>query len=128
MNLKTIITLLLATLYITNIAKAINTTAYFDTTRNRVDSIKNYDTIAIKYYAKNIKYIESYILYDSMINVPSAIATLERITQIHSSSSGDYFGKNNPSTEDLTKWKTWFEINKDKLCWDNKKDELTICN
>ncbi len=129
MNSRTIIMLIffLALSYVTNILKAINPITCFDTTKNRVDSIRHYDTIAIKYFILNMKYIENYIYYDSMINIPSAIATLERVTQIRSNSSGDYFGKNNPSIEDLLRWKNWFEIHKDKLCWDNEKKKLMLC-
>ena len=80
---------------------------------------------AQRYFNKQINIVkESINNKDGHIDINElvpAIAYLERITKINSTSDGNYFGKYNPSKEDYEKWKKWFKKNFREICWDDTK-------
>ncbi len=78
---------------------------------------------AILAFEKDLKAIDSLINNPNvnLKDLPVTIERLENVTNIQSSSDGNYFGKFHPTKEDLKKWSEWFNNNKSKLCWNNKE-------
>ncbi len=60
--------------------------------------------------------IENHLLKnrDSTYSFMKSIVFLEENTGIESESDGTYFGKLNPTFENLAKWKAWYKSNREK--------------
>lgn len=66
--------------------------------------------------------IENYLEKQKSIDIIKHIKQIEEVTKIESESDVNYFGKMNPSKQDLEKWSEWFEANKKKICYNTEKD------
>lgn len=77
-------------------------------------------------FTKKIIDIRDYIEKEKSIDVISYINDLEKLTNIDSESDINFFGKMNPTKNDLIKWDKWYENKKEMICWDYKTNKLFI--
>lgn len=80
--------------------------------------------LAVKKFENDLETITNSIKNTSMNlkELPDIIKRIEIVSNIESESDGNYFGKFNPTTSDVTKWRNWFKENKNKICWDENKN------
>ncbi|QQT29116.1 hypothetical protein I6I99_17385 [Sphingobacterium multivorum] len=55
-----------------------------------------------------------------------SITRIEKLTSIASESDGNYLGKFNPTVNDIRRWTTWYNENKDNICWDKDKQDFYL--
>lgn len=87
------------------------------------------DTIAQKIVEKHLKIVEDYLKdnkSDPSLYRIESIAFLDKLTDIPSSSTGNYIGQYSPSEFDLTLWKNWYKRNKENITWDDKLKKIRV--
>jgi len=87
------------------------------------------DEKACTFFTEQMNVIEASIKGDDSLNVESintAILNLEEITNITSSSDGNYLGRFNPSKKDFKNWRDWYKSNKHRLYWDDKEKKVKL--
>jgi len=77
-------------------------------------------------FTKRIIDIKHYIEKEKAIDVINYVNELEKLTNIDSESDINYFGKMNPTKNDLIKWNEWYENKKEIVCWDDTNNRLFI--
>lgn len=77
-------------------------------------------------FTKKIIDIKDYIEKEKSIDVISYINDLEKLTNIDSESDINFFGKMNPTKNDLIKWYNWYKNKKEIICWDYTINKLFI--
>jgi hypothetical protein len=78
--------------------------------------------IAKKLFENKIKLLED----SSTFKLDSLVYEFEEFTNIKSTSDGNYFGRFKVEERDLKEWKNWYELNKNKLCYDIKEDKIYL--
>jgi hypothetical protein len=82
----------------------------------KIDSVFKYH-YNILYKIANLQTNET-ITFDSPISTQKSMLFFEMLTNIKAVTDGSAFGKSYPSKEDLEKWMNWYNLNKNKLKWD----------
>ncbi|MGV0936411.1 hypothetical protein ACTS9U_11640 [Empedobacter falsenii] len=77
-------------------------------------------------FIKKIIDIRDYLEKEKSIDIVSYINDLEKLTNIESESDMNFFGKMNPTKNDLIKWNKWYENKKEIICWDYTNNRLFI--
>jgi hypothetical protein len=90
-------------------------------------SAQKCDTAALHILENKLGVIEGYVTGkkgDPEMKRSGIIYFFEMLTGIQSTSTGTYFGKLNPSAEDVKKWKKWVLDNKYLVLLDQKKKAI----
>jgi len=72
---------------------------------------------AIRVYVKRLRMIKDYINQKKATYIDYLISNFELLTGIESESDASYVGKNNPTMNDIKKWKKWLRNNDKHLCY-----------
>ena len=85
---------------------------------------------AVKQFENDIRIIKNSIKNpnENKKDLPILIERIEKISSIQSVSEGNYFGKFNPTENDVKKWEEWLKKNKDNICWNTVNNEFYIKN
>jgi hypothetical protein len=83
---------------------------------------------AIEEVEKRLKIIKSFAIenVDSSLNTGEAVAFMERLTKLYSESGGGPWGKTDPTKKDYNIWNEWYQQNRLKLYWDERKKKVFV--
>lgn len=87
------------------------------------------DEKACSFFKEQLSVVSQSVDKEETINVEkinTAILNLEAITNIKSTSDGNFLGRFDANKEDLKKWNDWFEKNKHRLIWDSEQAKIKL--